>query len=236
MGLPLVEVIQLGLVDYKEAWDIQEKYFQETIQQKISIRNGSSSLATRNYLIFCEHPHVYTLGKSGSESNLLLDENGLIENQASFYKINRGGDITYHGPGQMVVYPIFDLDHFFTDIHKYMRYLEEAVIKTLQVFGMEGERVDGLTGVWIEGQTNRARKICAMGVKSSRWVTMHGIGFNVNSDLNYFSHIIPCGIDDKAVTSMQQELGRSISMNEVGKILLEQLADQFQFTYVDHRP
>jgi lipoyl(octanoyl) transferase len=168
---------------------------------------------------------------SGKESHLLLDETGLSENHATYYKINRGGDITYHGPGQLVVYPIFDLDQFFTDIHKYMRFLEEAVIQTLSEFGIQGGRVDGLTGVWIEGDTPRARKICAMGVKSSRWVTMHGIGFNVNSDLRYFSHIIPCGIDDKAVTSMQQELGTAVSMEKVSTILKQKLADQFQFTY-----
>lgn len=236
MSLPVVEVIQLGLIDYKKAWDFQEKIFQETIQEKIDNRNGKQNKTTRNYLIFCEHPHVYTLGKSGAESNLLLDETGLADNQASFYKINRGGDITYHGPGQLVVYPIFDLDHFFTDIHKYMRFLEEAVIQTLQTFGISSGRVEGLTGVWIAGETDHARKICAMGVKSSRWVTMHGIGFNVNADLRYFSHIIPCGIDDKAVTSMQQELGEAVSMEAVGQELLKQLADQFQFTYVDYCP
>ena len=207
--------------------------FNESIQKKIQIRNGEEGLFTINHLLFCEHPHVYTLGKSGSESNLLLNDEELIENDATYYKINRGGDITYHGPGQLVAYPIFDLDYFFTDIHKYMRYLEEAVIQTLAQFGIPGGRVDGLTGVWIEGDTPRARKICAMGVKSSRWVTMHGIGFNVNSDLSYFSHIIPCGIDDKAVTSMQQELGYALSMAEVSSILKQKLADQFHYTYVE---
>lgn len=231
--LPEVHFRNLGLIDYKEAWDLQEVLFNESIQKKIRIRNGETDLHTINHLLFCEHPHVYTLGKSGSESNLLLNENGLAENDATYYKINRGGDITYHGPGQLVAYPIFDLDYFFTDIHKYMRYLEEAVIQTLAHFGIAGGRVDGLTGVWIEGDTHRARKICAMGVKSSRWVTMHGIGFNVNSDLTYFSHIIPCGIDDKAVTSMQQELGYALSMAEVSTILKQKLADQFHYTYVE---
>jgi lipoyl(octanoyl) transferase len=231
--LPEVHFRDLGLIDYKEAWDLQEVLFNESIQKKIQIRNGEESLFTINHLLFCEHPHVYTLGKSGSESNLLLNNEGLIENDATYYKINRGGDITYHGPGQLVAYPIFDLDYFFTDIHKYMRYLEEAVIQTLAHFGIQGGRVDGLTGVWIEGDTPRARKICAMGVKSSRWVTMHGIGFNVNSDLSYFSHIIPCGIDDKAVTSMQQELGYALSMAEVSSILKQKLADQFHYTYVE---
>lgn len=231
--LPEVHFRNLGLIDYKEAWDLQEVLFNESIQKKIRIRNGEEDLFTVNHLLFCEHPHVYTLGKSGSESNLLLNEEGLIENDATYYKINRGGDITYHGPGQLVAYPIFDLDYFFTDIHKYMRFLEEAVIQTLAHFGIEGGRFDGLTGVWIDGDTPRARKICAMGVKSSRWVTMHGIGFNVNADLSYFSHIIPCGIDDKAVTSMQQELGYALSMADVSSILKQKLADQFHYTYVE---
>ena len=231
--IPEVQFIDLGLTDYKEAWDLQESFFNTTIQDKIRIRKGEENILLKNYLLFCEHPHVYTLGKSGSEANLLLNEEGLIEHHATYYKINRGGDITYHGPGQLVAYPIFDLDQFFTDIHKYMRYLEEAVIQTLLVFGIEGGRVDGLTGVWIEGNTPRARKICALGVKSSRWVTMHGIGFNVNSDLSYFSHIIPCGIDDKAVTSMKQELGKPLSMKDVSEVLKQKLADQFHYTYVE---
>lgn len=232
--LPEVQFIDLGLIDYKEAWDLQESLFNKTIQDKIRIRNGEQNIVLNNYLLFCEHPHVYTLGKSGSENNLLLNEEELEQHHATYYKINRGGDITYHGPGQLVAYPIFDLDQFFTDIHKYMRFLEEAVIQTLMEFGIDSGRVDGLTGVWIEGDTPRARKICAMGVKSSRWVTMHGIGFNVNSDLSYFSHIIPCGIDDKSVTSMQQELGHALSMVEVSKVLKQKLADQFHYTYVDY--
>jgi lipoyl(octanoyl) transferase len=175
---------------------------------------------------------VYTLGKSGSIDHLLLNEDQLEENNANFYKINRGGDITYHGPGQLVGYPIFDLDHFFSDIHKYLRFLEQAVIDTLTEYGVIGDRMDGLTGVWIDANTPKARKICAMGVKSSRWVTMHGIGFNINSDLSYFSNIIPCGIDDKAVTSLKQELGREIDMNELAQILKEKLANQFEYQYV----
>jgi lipoyl(octanoyl) transferase len=221
----------LGLIDYQEAWDYQEQLFAKTIALKIERRNGTTEEETQHHLLFCEHPHVYTLGKSGSEDNLLLDENGLSEHDARFYKINRGGDITYHGPGQLVAYPIFDLDHFFTDIHKYMRFLEEAVIKTLAIFGIKGERSQGFTGVWIDPELPTARKICAMGVKSSRWVTMHGIGFNVNSNLSYFSHIVPCGIDDKAVTSMQQELGREVNMNEVKAHLKQALAEQFEFIY-----
>jgi lipoyl(octanoyl) transferase len=229
--LPIVQFVDLGLIDYKKAWEEQERLFNTTIQEKILIRNGESTLTTKNYLLLCEHPHVYTLGKSGSEANLLLDDEGLKDNDATYYKINRGGDITYHGPGQLVAYPIFDLDQFFTDIHKYMRFLEEAVIQTLNEFGIVGGRVEGLTGVWIDCDSSHPRKICAMGVKSSRWVTMHGIGFNVNSDLSYFSHIIPCGIDDKAVTSMQRELGYVLNMEEVATILKEKLADQFQYTY-----
>jgi lipoyl(octanoyl) transferase len=230
---PLVYFRDLGLIDYKEAWDFQETIFNNTIQEKIQIRNGDDSLQTKNYLLFCEHPHVFTLGKSGSESNLLLNELELEREAATFYKINRGGDITYHGPGQLVAYPIFDLDHFFTDIHKYMRFLEEAVIQTLADFGIISGRVEGLTGVWIDGDTTKARKICALGVKSSRWVTMHGIGFNVNSDLNYFTHIIPCGIDDKAVTSMQQELGRKLDLQEVSRVLKNKLAQLFEFELID---
>ena len=229
--LPTVHFVDLGLIDYKKAWEEQERLFNTTIQEKIQIRNGESKIITKNYLLFCEHPHVYTLGKSGSEANLLLDDEGLKDNDATYYKINRGGDITYHGPGQLVAYPIFDLDQFFTDIHKYMRFLEEAVIQTLNEFGIVGGRVEGLTGAWIDCDSPHPRKICAMGVKSSRWVTMHGIGFNVNSDLSYFSHIIPCGIDDKAVTSMQRELGYALNMDEVATILKEKLADQFQYTY-----
>lgn len=230
---PIVYYKDLGLIDYKESWDFQESIFNNTIQQKIQIRNGETEISTKNYLLFCEHPHVFTLGKSGSESNLLLSELELEQEEATFYKINRGGDITYHGPGQLVVYPIFDLDHFFTDIHKYMRFLEESVIQTLSHYGIISGRVSGLTGVWIDGETSSARKICALGVKSSRWVTMHGIGFNVNSDLNYFSHIIPCGINDKAVTSMQHELGRKLDMSEVSEVLKFKLSQLFEFDLQD---
>lgn len=222
----------LGLIDYKEAWDLQESIFAETIQRKINHRNGIDSPPTENQVLFCQHPHVYTLGKSGSQDNLLLDDQGMQDHQATFYKINRGGDITYHGPGQLVVYPILDLDHFFTDIHKYLRFLEEAVILTLKEYGIHGERYEGFTGVWIEPDTERARKICAMGVKCSRWVTMHGIGFNINTDLTYFNHIVPCGIEDKAVTSMQHELGVALDFEEVSAVFMRILANQFGFTYV----
>ena len=231
--MPAVTFKDLGLIDFKEAWDYQEFLFKENIDIKIRARNGESDLSTQNFLLFCEHPHVYTLGKSGKQGNLLLDEKGLEENQAAYYKINRGGDITYHGPGQLVVYPIFDLDSFFPDIHKYMRFLEQSVINTLEKYGIRGERVEGLTGVWIDGNSQSARKICAMGVKSSRWVTMHGIGFNINTDLSYFSHIIPCGIDDEAVTSLERELGEKVSLEDIKTILKEELAKQFEYKYTE---
>jgi lipoyl(octanoyl) transferase len=226
-----VHYIEKGLIDYKKCWDDQEVLFKASIQQKIDNRDGKSNQKPPNHLIFCEHPHVYTLGKSGAESNLLISEELLKQHNAQFYKINRGGDITYHGPGQLVMYPIFDLDQFFTDIHKYMRYLEEAVILTLAAFGIKAGRVDGLTGVWVDGGTPQERKICAMGVKSSRWVTMHGIALNVNSDLSYFNHIVPCGIVDKAVTSMEKELGEKVDMKKVQLELKENMANIFDFDY-----
>jgi lipoyl(octanoyl) transferase len=222
----------LGSIDYKEAWDLQEKLFKSTIDLKILKRDGKSDESTKNHLLFCEHPHVYTLGKSGKPEHLLMSEERLAEINAKYYKINRGGDITYHGPGQIVAYPIFDLEsYFFTDIHKYMRLLEETVIQTLLEYGVEGERVEGLTGVWIDGNTSRERKICAMGVKSSRWVTMHGIGFNINTDLNYFNHIVPCGIEDKNVTSLQKELGKQVDIQEVKDLLKKHFAIQFDVEY-----
>jgi lipoyl(octanoyl) transferase len=230
---PEVECIDLGLIDYKEAWDLQEILFKKIIDHKIVRRSNESLAVPRNYLLICEHPHVYTLGKSGKEDHLLLNASELDEHEATYYKINRGGDITYHGPGQLVVYPIFDLDQFFTDIHKYMRFLEEAVIRTLEEFGIHSGRVEGLTGVWIDYNLPSARKICALGVKSSRWVTMHGIGFNVNTNLNYFTHIVPCGIDDKAVTSMQKELGYGLDFKKVSMILNHNLKELFGFTFVE---
>ena len=233
MSLPKVIFNDLGLIDYKESWDYQTNLFDSIVQQKIFNRkNPENQKITENYLLFCEHPHVFTLGKSGSEENLLIKGSQLKEKGANYYKINRGGDITYHGPGQLVVYPIFDLDHFFTDIHKYLRYLEEAVILTLQEYGIKGERVDGLTGVWIDGNQPSARKICAIGVKSSRWVTMHGIGFNINSHLEYFNYIVPCGIDDKAVTSIKKEIGKSVDMEELKKKLKINLANIFNFDFI----
>mgnify|MGYP000527747918 CR=1 FL=1 len=222
----------LGLVEYQKAWDYQTELFEKTVAMKIENRKREEQAQslTPNYLIFCTHPHVYTLGKSGDQANLLLDEKGLEDKSATFYKINRGGDITYHGPGQIVGYPILDLDNFFTDIHKYLRFLEEAVILTLADYGVVASRVDGLTGVWIDGEDPaKARKICALGVKSSRWVTMHGFAFNVNTDLSLFNNIIPCGIDDKAVTSMQNELGKEVDIEEVKHKLLINLSNLFDF-------
>ena len=227
---PSVIVHDIGLIDYQEAWDFQEELFKATVDLKILNRKGSTEKRTSNHLLFCEHPHVYTLGKSGKASHLLLNEKELQDKNAIFYKINRGGDITYHGPGQIVAYPILDLEQFFTDIHKYMRLLEEAVIRTIAAYGLKGGRIDGMTGVWLDAGTTKERKICALGVKASRWVTMHGIGFNVNTDLDYFSNIVPCGIEDKAVTSMKKELGSALNMDEVKSILLQELKESFGFS------
>ena len=211
-----VEVQELGLKDYKETWDYQEQLFKKILDLKIKNRREDTKIQTPNYLISVEHPHVYTLGKSGNISNLLINEKQLEEKGATFYKINRGGDITYHGPGQMVIYPILDLDNFFTDIHKYLRLLEEAVILTLQDYGIKAERSKGETGVWLDVGTPFARKICAMGVRASRWVTMHGLALNVNADLGYFDNIVPCGIKEKAVTSLNVELGKAkVDMEDV---------------------
>ena len=222
----------LGLIDYKQCWDFQEELFAEILAVKSSNRKENKTISTKNYLIFCEHPHVYTLGKSGDEKNLLVNKDYLKSRGATFHKINRGGDITYHGPGQIVGYPILDLDNFFTDIHKYLRFLEEAVILTLKEYGLETERSPGETGVWFDIGTTRARKICALGVKSSRWVTMHGFAFNVNSDLSYFGNIIPCGITDKSVTSLQKELGKEVDMNEVRNKLKTHLIELFEMEII----
>ena len=222
----------LGLIDYKQCWDFQEELFAEILAVKSSNRKENKTVSTKNHLIFCEHPHVYTLGKSGDEKNLLVNEDYLKSRGATFHKINRGGDITYHGPGQIVGYPIIDLDNFFTDIHKYLRFLEEAVILTLREYGLESERSNGETGVWFDVGTSKARKICALGVKSSRWVTMHGFAFNVNSDLSYFGNIIPCGITDKSVTSLQKELGREVDMNEVRNKLKGHLVELFEMEII----
>jgi lipoyl(octanoyl) transferase len=235
MKSPDVKVINLGLIAYDEAWQIQENYFTKVVDEKLEHRKNNllQSEITQQYLLFCEHPHVYTMGKSGDDANLVIDEKQLHEINATYHKINRGGDITYHGPGQLVVYPIFNLDNFFTDIHKYLRYLEEAVIITLAEYGVVAGRVDGLTGVWLDVDDKlKQRKICALGVKCSRWVTMHGIGFNVNTDLTYFNNIIPCGINDKQVTSLKQELGRDVDMHEISDKLCVNMANIFDFTIV----
>jgi lipoyl(octanoyl) transferase len=218
-------------MDYKACWDYQEKLFNETIARKIANRDlpPEQQIPTKNYLLFVEHPHVYTLGKSGDEKNLLLNEEELSKKEATYYKINRGGDITYHGPGQLVAYPILDLDNFFTDIHKYLRLLEETIILTLKEYGIESGRSKGETGVWLDAENPlKARKICAMGVRCSRWVTMHGWGFNVNSNLDYFNNIIPCGIQDKAVTSLNKELGREVDMAEIKEKLRRNFESLFE--------
>lgn len=228
----IVRCQDLGLIDYQEAWNYQVRLFDEVIRQKLLRREQPDADSPDHQLLFCEHPHVYTLGKSGKPEHLLLDEEGLKTHQASFYPVNRGGDITYHGPGQLVMYPIFDLDQVYTDIHRFLRDLEEAVILTLAEWNIKAGRYAGFTGVWLEPETERARKICAIGIKCSRWVTMHGIGFNVNSNLGYFKHIIPCGIDDKAVTSMQQELSEVVSLNAVRNRLLHHLTNIFELKAV----
>ena len=227
-----VKFEDLGLVDYKECWVYQEELFSEILTIKSSNRKEEKTNKTNNYLLFCEHPHVYTLGKSGDEKNLLVNEEYLKSRGATFYKINRGGDITYHGPGQIVGYPILDLDNFFTDIHKYLRFLEEAIILTLKEYGLNGERSEGETGVWFDVGTEKARKICALGVKSSRWVTMHGFAFNVNADLSYYGNIIPCGIVDKQVTSLEKELGKKLDVEEVKSKLKSHLVHLFEMEII----
>ncbi|MCB0464699.1 MAG: lipoyl(octanoyl) transferase LipB, partial [Aequorivita sp.] len=217
-----IEIIDLGLKDYKETWDLQELLFQNILQIKSNNRKEGLPQDTPNYLLFVEHPHVYTLGKSGHIENLLISEEKLKSIGAKFYKINRGGDITYHGPGQIVGYPILDLENFFSDIHKYLRLLEEMIIRTLAEYGLKAVRSKGETGVWLDVGTPFARKICAMGVRASRWVTMHGFALNVNTNLGYFDNMIPCGIKGKAVTSLNVELGKAeIAMEEVKEKLLK---------------
>jgi lipoyl(octanoyl) transferase len=229
-----VKLVNKGLIDYKECWDFQASIFDEIIQNKIAIRKGErKDRITKNFLVFCEHPHVYTLGKTGKKNNLLVDEATLKSKGASYYHINRGGDVTYHGPGQLVGYPILDLDNFFTDINKYLRFLEEAIILTLKDYGVESGRVEGATGVWIAGDNPiKARKICAIGVKLSRWVTMHGFAFNVNTNLDYFNNIIPCGITNKSVTSLQKELGKSQDISEVQRKVVFHLKSLFGFELI----
>ena len=229
-----VHYTDLGLIDYKQAWDLQQEVFDAMADQKLKNRNlpEEEQSPIKSRLYFCEHPHVYTLGKSGEMEHLLLDEEGLKEKDVSFYKINRGGDITYHGPGQIVGYPIFDLEQIFTDIGKYLRYLEEAMIRMLEEYGILAGRLEGMTGVWIDvGHPLKERKICAMGVKISRWVTMHGFALNVNSDVSYFSNIIPCGIQNKGVTTMEMELGRKVNIDEVKDKIRKHMEDLFEIEW-----
>jgi len=224
------QFLDLGLIEYQQAWDYQTNLFQSILDVKSQNRSlpDNEQHPTNNYLLFCEHPHVFTLGKSGDEKNLLVKKDDLHTIGSTYYHINRGGDITYHGPGQLVVYPILDLENFFTDIHKYMRLLEESVIQTLAEFNIQAGRINGLTGVWIDyNDESKARKICALGVKTSRWVSLHGLAFNINTQLDYFNHIVPCGIDDKAVTSLEKELGKQQNMNQVKPILKQKVAELF---------
>lgn len=219
----------LGLIDYEKGLETQSSFFNQIVETKIKNRKENLSTTTQNHLLFCEHPHTYTLGRSGDETHLLINNEELAKKGATFHKIGRGGDITYHGPGQLVGYPILDLDNFFTDIHKYLRFLEEAIILTLADYGLSAGRIDGLTGVWLDYETQKnPRKICAMGVKASRWVTMHGFALNVNTDLNYFGNIVPCGIQDKTVTSIEKELNRQIDMKEVKTYLKGHLTTLFE--------
>ncbi len=224
-----IELQDLGVQDYKDTWDYQETLFKSVVDAKIKNRRQELNVPTTNYFLLVEHPHVYTLGKSGDMSNLLVNEEQLAEKGASFYKVNRGGDITYHGPGQIVGYPILDLDNFFTDIHKYLRFLEEMIILTLEEYGLKAERSPGETGVWLDVGTPFARKICAMGVRASRWVTMHGFALNVNANLGYFDNMIPCGIRGKAVTSLHVELGKKeVNIEEVKEKLLKHFTTLFE--------
>lgn len=229
-----IQLQDLGFKDYKETWEYQEDLFKEVVDIKIKNRREELQVATPNYFLFVAHPHVYTLGKSGDLDNLLLSEKQLEAKGATFYKINRGGDITYHGPGQIVGYPILDLENFFTDIHKYLRFLEEAIILTLAEYGIESGRSEGETGVWLGVGTPFARKICAMGVRASRWVTMHGFALNVNADLGYFDNIIPCGIRGKAVTSLNVELGvEKVDEEEVKAKILKHFSDLFEAKFLN---
>ena len=223
-----IHVQELGQQPYKTCWDYQEKLFQGIIDLKRANRNNDSIQATPNYLLFVEHPPVFTLGKSGKIEHLLLTEQQLTEKKIAFYKSNRGGDITFHGPGQIVGYPILDLDHFFTDIHRYLRTLEEVIIATLSDYGLQATRSDGETGVWLDADTPNARKICAMGVRASRWVTMHGFALNVNTNLAHFDYIVPCGIQGKGVTSLEKEVGRVIPLNEVQEKILHHFLQFFE--------
>jgi lipoyl(octanoyl) transferase len=227
-----IHLQDIGLKAYQEAWDYQNELFQEIIDIKLENRKREEKVTTPNYFLFTEHPHVYTLGKSGDVSNLLLTEKQLEERGISFFKSNRGGDITYHGPGQIVGYPIINLDDFFPDIHIYMRKLEEVIILTIAEYGLKGERSEGETGVWLDVETPFVRKICALGVRTSRWVTMHGFALNVTTNLGYFDHIIPCGIKGKSVTSLEAELGKKIDQNEIKEKILKHFSTVFEAEFV----
>jgi lipoyl(octanoyl) transferase len=228
-----IKIIDLGHKSYGKSLEVQENHFNGIISLKRSNRKTDHPQPTQNYLLWVEHPPVFTLGKSGKIEHLLADKKALAEKEIEFYQTNRGGDITFHGPGQLVVYPILDLDNFFTDIHKYLRFLEEAVIDTLKEYGLNGSRSQGETGVWLDVGTPFARKICAMGVRASRWVTMHGLAFNINTDLSYFEHIVPCGIQGKGVTSLSKELGREISLEEVKEKLKTHLGRLFDADWTE---
>ena len=224
----IITVEDLGILSFASALEVQEDYFYKIISEKKANRQKAQPTPTDNFLLFVEHKPVYTLGKSGDIQHLLLDQNGLKEKEIEFYKTNRGGDITFHGLGQIVGYPILDLDNFFTDIHKYLRFLEEIIIKTLAEYGLTATRSKGETGVWLDAETPFARKVCALGVRASRWVTMHGFALNVNTDLTYFEHIVPCGIKGKGVTSLKAELGKEISVNQVKEKLVKHFLDLFE--------
>lgn len=231
--MPTVFHHRLGKLGFREAWDLQTKVHQATVARKLAMRNGEAQGQWHN-LLFVEHPPVFTLGKSGAAAHLLLDEEQLAARGFAFYKVNRGGDITYHGPGQLVAYPIFDLDEFFNDVHRYVRSLEEVVIRTLSDFGLEGMRDAGFTGVWLAGQPTRkrpTRKICAIGVHLSRWTTLHGLALNVRPNLSHFANIIPCGIADvdRSVTSMSVELGRQLEVEEVIPVMESHFAAVFEY-------
>ncbi len=229
--MPTILFSDMGIIDYQLAWDYQEKLLQKNVTTKLENKNNPIPVSIPNYLLFVEHPHVYTIGKSGNTSHLLLNDTELKTHSATFYTTNRGGDITYHGPGQIVGYPILDLEQFNTDINWYLRSLEEVIILTLANYGIKSERSRGETGVWIDVNTSKARKICAFGIKCSRWITMHGWGFNVNSNLNYFNNIIPCGIQNKSVTSMQEELGEEVDIAEVKQKLLTHFSTIFNCSF-----
>ncbi len=228
-----IKWIKLGHIDYQKAWSRQEELFESIVKTKINNRSSKNIFKTKNYILSCSHPHVYTLGRSGDENNLLIDKDIIERENLDFYKINRGGDITYHGPGQIVVYPIIDLENFFTDIHKYLRLLEEAVILTLKELNIETGRVDGLTGVWVSHKSKSPKKICAMGVKTSRWITMHGLALNVNTNLKYFENIIPCGIEGKDVTSIERETNKKVDIADIEKKLINNLSEVFEFKILD---